>query len=73
MFYLHLVIISLQWPCTSTFFVVWLFVLALILMLIYIEFFSLADHFSECVESHAFETYDKFIKAQGGITKNFNS
>jgi len=26
-----------------------------------------ADHFSECVESHAFETYDKFIKAQGGI------
>lgn len=26
----------------------------------------LADHFSECVESHAFETYDKFIKAQGG-------
>lgn len=28
-----------------------------------------ADHFSECVESHAFETYDKFIKAQGGIFK----
>lgn len=25
-----------------------------------------ADHFSECVENHAFETYDKFIKAQGG-------
>lgn len=25
-----------------------------------------ADHFSECVESHAFETYDKFIKTQGG-------
>jgi len=29
--------------------------------------YSAADHFSECVESHAFETYDKFIKAQGGI------
>lgn len=27
-----------------------------------------ADHFSECVESHAFETYDKFIKSQGGKT-----
>lgn len=26
-----------------------------------------ADHFSECVESHAFSTYDKFIKAQGGM------
>lgn len=25
-----------------------------------------ADHFSECVENHAFETYDKFIKAEGG-------
>lgn len=25
----------------------------------------MAYHFSECVESHAFETYDKFIKAQG--------
>ncbi|XP_051128382.1 ubiquinol oxidase 4, chloroplastic/chromoplastic [Andrographis paniculata] len=24
----------------------------------------MAYHFSECVESHAFETYDKFIKAQ---------
>ncbi|KAJ4704001.1 Ubiquinol oxidase [Melia azedarach] len=25
----------------------------------------MAYHFSECVESHAFETYDKFIKAKG--------
>ncbi|KAI5672965.1 hypothetical protein M9H77_13329 [Catharanthus roseus] len=25
----------------------------------------MAYHFSECVESHAFETYDKFIKAEG--------
>lgn len=25
----------------------------------------MAYHFSECVEMHAFETYDKFIKAQG--------
>ncbi|TKY72210.1 Ubiquinol oxidase 4 [Spatholobus suberectus] len=25
----------------------------------------MAYHFSECVESHAFETYDKFIKVQG--------
>ncbi|KAH6768816.1 Alternative oxidase family protein [Perilla frutescens var. frutescens] len=25
----------------------------------------MAYHFSECVESHAFETYDKFIKTQG--------
>lgn len=25
-----------------------------------------ADHFSECVESHAYETYDKFLKASGG-------
>ncbi|KAK7245920.1 hypothetical protein RIF29_40774 [Crotalaria pallida] len=25
----------------------------------------MAYHFSECVENHAFETYDKFIKAQG--------
>jgi len=25
----------------------------------------MAYHFSECVESHAFETYDKFIKEQG--------
>ncbi|KAJ8761143.1 hypothetical protein K2173_001199 [Erythroxylum novogranatense] len=25
----------------------------------------MAYHFSECVESHAFETYDKFIKARG--------
>ena len=25
-----------------------------------------ADHFSECVENHAFETYDKFIKVQRG-------
>jgi len=30
-------------------------------------FIASADHFSECVESHAFETYDKFIKEQGGI------
>lgn len=27
----------------------------------------LVDHFSECVENHAYETYDKFIKEQGGI------
>ena len=26
-----------------------------------------ADHLSECVESHAFSTYDKFLKAQGGM------
>lgn len=32
-----------------------------------INFFTVTDHFSECVESHAFETYDKFIKAKGGI------
>ncbi|KAJ6367396.1 hypothetical protein OIU78_000036 [Salix suchowensis] len=25
----------------------------------------MAYHFSECVENHAFETYDKFIKARG--------
>ncbi|QCD77188.1 ubiquinol oxidase 4, chloroplastic/chromoplastic [Vigna unguiculata] len=25
----------------------------------------MAYHFSECVESHAFETYDKFLKVQG--------
>ncbi|XP_021889089.1 ubiquinol oxidase 4, chloroplastic/chromoplastic isoform X1 [Carica papaya] len=29
----------------------------------------MAYHFSECVESHAFETYDKFIKAQGDELK----
>ncbi|TYG68945.1 hypothetical protein ES288_D05G192700v1 [Gossypium darwinii] len=29
----------------------------------------MAYHFSECVESHAFETYDKFIKAQGDDLK----
>ncbi|XP_038998137.1 ubiquinol oxidase 4, chloroplastic/chromoplastic-like [Hibiscus syriacus] len=28
-----------------------------------------ADHFSECVESHAFETYDKFINAKGDELK----
>uniref|UniRef100_A0A803M1Q7 Ubiquinol oxidase n=1 Tax=Chenopodium quinoa TaxID=63459 RepID=A0A803M1Q7_CHEQI len=27
------------------------------------------DHFSECVENHAFETYDKFIKVQGDELK----
>lgn len=32
-----------------------------------IYFFSYADHFSECVEMHAFETYDKFLKEKGGI------
>lgn len=32
-------------------------------------FITGADHFSECVESHAFETYDKFIKAQGGVLR----
>ncbi|CAI9086863.1 OLC1v1020783C2 [Oldenlandia corymbosa var. corymbosa] len=30
----------------------------------------MAYHFSECVESHAFETYDKFIKDQGEDLKN---
>lgn len=30
-------------------------------------FLYVADHFSECVENHAFETYDKFIKAKGGL------
>ncbi|XP_031279149.1 ubiquinol oxidase 4, chloroplastic/chromoplastic-like [Pistacia vera] len=25
----------------------------------------MAYHFSECVENHAFETYDKFLKARG--------
>ncbi|XP_057961110.1 ubiquinol oxidase 4, chloroplastic/chromoplastic [Malania oleifera] len=29
----------------------------------------MAYHFSECVESHAYETYDKFIKAQGDELK----
>ncbi|KAG7963059.1 hypothetical protein I3843_09G098600 [Carya illinoinensis] len=29
----------------------------------------MAYHFSECVEIHAFETYDKFIKAQGDELK----
>ncbi|KAK4485042.1 hypothetical protein RD792_007650 [Penstemon davidsonii] len=29
----------------------------------------MAYHFSECVESHAFETYDKFIKAEGDELK----
>ncbi|XP_057764953.1 ubiquinol oxidase 4, chloroplastic/chromoplastic isoform X2 [Salvia miltiorrhiza] len=29
----------------------------------------MAYHFSECVESHAFETYDKFIKSQGDELK----
>ena len=32
--------------------------------------FVAADHFSECVESHAFETYDKFIKDQGGSVRS---
>lgn len=31
-----------------------------------------ADHFSECVESHAFSTYDKFLKAQGGMLVALN-
>lgn len=35
----------------------------------FLSFIASADHFSECVENHAFETYDKFIKEQGG---NFN-
>lgn len=29
----------------------------------------MAYHFSECVEHHAFETYDKFIKAEGEALK----
>ncbi|KAI4371164.1 hypothetical protein MLD38_019430 [Melastoma candidum] len=29
----------------------------------------MAYHFSECVESHAFSTYDKFLKAQGDELK----
>ena len=28
---------------------------------------TIADHFSECVEGHAFSTYDKFIKAEEGM------
>ena len=32
------------------------------------SFITHADHLSECVESHAYETYDKFIKSQGGKT-----
>jgi hypothetical protein len=35
-------------------------------------FIASADHFSECVESHAFETYDKFIKEEGGIFDVFS-
>lgn len=31
------------------------------------------DHFSECVESHAFSTYDKFIKEQGGKNSNHDT
>lgn len=30
----------------------------------------MAYHFSECVERHAFETYDKFLKAKGEELKN---
>ncbi|KAL9818423.1 Ubiquinol oxidase 4, chloroplastic/chromoplastic [Arabidopsis thaliana] len=30
----------------------------------------MAYHFSECVESHAYETYDKFLKASGEELKN---
>ncbi|KAL9243480.1 hypothetical protein vseg_017363 [Gypsophila vaccaria] len=30
----------------------------------------MAYHFSECVENHAYETYDKFLKAQGDELKN---
>jgi hypothetical protein len=26
------------------------------------------DHFSECVERHAYSTYDKFLKLHGGKT-----
>nr|XP_023885271.1 ubiquinol oxidase 4, chloroplastic/chromoplastic isoform X1 [Quercus suber]POE69779.1 ubiquinol oxidase 4, chloroplastic/chromoplastic [Quercus suber] len=33
--------------------------------LMYVISPRMAYHFSECVEGHAFETYDKFIKAQG--------
>ncbi|KAG2244650.1 hypothetical protein Bca4012_023383 [Brassica carinata] len=32
---------------------------------LYIVSPRMAYHFSECVESHAFETYDKFLKASG--------
>ncbi|KAB1221791.1 Ubiquinol oxidase 4, chloroplastic/chromoplastic [Morella rubra] len=35
-------------------------------VLMYVISPRMAYHFSECVERHAFETYDKFIKAQGG-------
>ncbi|RVW18827.1 Ubiquinol oxidase 4, chloroplastic/chromoplastic [Vitis vinifera] len=34
------------------------------------SFITHADHLSECVESHAYETYDKFIKSQGDELKN---
>ncbi|KAG6394106.1 hypothetical protein SASPL_144685 [Salvia splendens] len=36
---------------------------------IYVLSPRMAYHFSECVESHAFETYDKFIKSQGDELK----
>ncbi|CAM8893571.1 unnamed protein product [Rhodiola kirilowii] len=29
----------------------------------------MAYHFSECVESHAYETYDKFLKSHGDVLK----
>lgn len=35
------------------------------------DFITITDHFSECVESHAYSTYDKFVKARGGIIENF--
>ncbi|KAF9610998.1 hypothetical protein IFM89_026304 [Coptis chinensis] len=34
-----------------------------------IQFSDTADHFSECVEHHAFSTYDKFIKLEGDKLK----
>ncbi|CAM8893572.1 unnamed protein product [Rhodiola kirilowii] len=35
----------------------------------YSQFFTVPDHFSECVESHAYETYDKFLKSHGDVLK----
>lgn len=41
------------------------------MLLLLIQFcFNCEDHFSECVERHAYTTYDKFIKLQGGENAN---
>lgn len=33
--------------------------------------FDVSDHFSECVERHAYHTYDDFIKSHGGLLDTF--